>query len=108
MARIQYYKPNPKVSGSACSFWCNAKESAIFGSFIKQSSWNDKTKTGSFKANKEKPNASTQFKFNQTEAAAIFEAAAAGRSPSAMRLSAVRHSSVDALTHFCSAVTDLD
>jgi hypothetical protein len=73
MARIQYYKPNPKVSGSACSFWCNAKESAIFGSFIKQSSWNDKTKTGSFKANKEKPNASTQFKFNQTEAAAILD-----------------------------------
>jgi hypothetical protein len=73
MARIQFYKPNPKTTGSACSFWCNAKESAIFGSFIKQSSWNDKTKTGSFKANKENPNASTQFKFNQTEAAAILD-----------------------------------
>lgn len=73
MARIQYYKPNSKVTGSACSFWCNTKESAVFGSFIKQSGWNDKTKTGSFKANKENPSASTQFKFNQTEAAAILD-----------------------------------
>jgi hypothetical protein len=73
MARIQYYKPNPKGTGSACSFWCNAKEGALFGSFIKQSGWNDKTKTGSFKANKENPSASTQFKFSQFEVASIVD-----------------------------------
>ena len=73
MARIQFYKPNPKTTGSACSFWSNIKEGSLFGSFIKQSSWNDKTKTGSFKSNKENPSASTQFKFNQNEVAAIID-----------------------------------
>ena len=73
MARLQFYKPNSKTTGSACSFWCKADDSAIFGSFIKQSGWNTQTKTGSFKANKENPNASTQFKFNQTEICAILD-----------------------------------
>jgi len=73
MARIQFYKPNPKVTGSACSFWSSVKDRSLFGSFIKQSSWNDKTKTGSFKANKENPAASTQFKFNRNEVAAILD-----------------------------------
>jgi len=73
MARIQFYKPNPKTTGSACSFWSNVKDGALFGSFIKQSSWNDKTKTGSFKANKENPTASTQFKFNKNEVAEILD-----------------------------------
>jgi len=73
MARIQFYKPNQKTTGSACSFWSNIKEGSLFGSFIKQSSWNDKTKTGSFKSNKENPSASTQFKFNQNEVAAIID-----------------------------------
>jgi len=73
MARLQFYKPNPKTTGSACSFWCKAEDSAIFGSFIKQSGWNTQTKTGSFKANKENPNASTQFKFNQSEVCAILD-----------------------------------
>lgn len=73
MARLQFYKPNPKSTGSACSFWCKAEDSAIFGSFIKQSGWNTQKKTGSFKANKENPNASTQFKFNQTEVCSILD-----------------------------------
>ena len=49
------------------------KDRSLFGSFIKQSGWNKQTKTGSFKANKENPTASTQFKFNQTEVAAILD-----------------------------------
>ena len=73
MARLQFYKPNPKSTGSACSFWSKPEDSAIFGSFIKQSGWNAQRKTGSFKANKENPNASTQFKFNQTEVCAILD-----------------------------------
>ena len=48
---IQFYKPNPKVSGTACSFWVTQNGDAM-ASMIKQASWNDAKKTGSFSANK--------------------------------------------------------
>jgi|7_EtaG_2_1085326.scaffolds.fasta_scaffold06608_3 hypothetical protein len=94
MARIQFYKPNPKGTGSACSFWSSVKDGSLFGSFIKQSSWNDKTKTGSFKANKENPAASTQFKFNRNEVAAILDCIESDREFSAY------HSTPKQITRF--------
>jgi hypothetical protein len=47
---IQFYKANPKVSGTACSFSVNPKDKSVYASLIKQKSWDDKTKTGRFDA----------------------------------------------------------
>ena len=48
---IQFYKPNPKVTGSACSFYLN-RDGSLMASMLKQDSWNDQRKTGSFSKNK--------------------------------------------------------
>ena len=50
---IQFYKPNKKVTGTACSFWMN-RDQSIMASMIKQDGWNDKTHRGSFAKNKDK------------------------------------------------------
>jgi hypothetical protein len=47
---IQFYKANPKVSGTACSFSVNPKDKSVYASLIKQKSWDDKSKTGRFDA----------------------------------------------------------
>ena len=47
---IQFYKANPKVTGTACSFSVNPKDKSVYASLIKQKSWDDKTKTGRFDA----------------------------------------------------------
>lgn len=47
-----YYKPNPKKSGTACNWTFNSKTGAgkaVFLEIIKQTSWDDKNKTGGFK-----------------------------------------------------------
>lgn len=46
---LQFYKPNSKNAGAACGVSFNSKDEAIYLSFIKQTSWNEKEKTGSFK-----------------------------------------------------------
>mgnify|MGYP001491750835 CR=1 FL=1 len=48
---IQFYKPNPKVTGNACSFFLTA-DGSIMASMIKQDAWNSAKKTGSFSKNK--------------------------------------------------------
>ena len=47
---IQFYKANPKVTGTACSFSVNPKDKSVYASLIKQKSWDDKSKTGRFDA----------------------------------------------------------
>ena len=47
---IQFYKANPKVSGTACSFSVNPKDKSVYASLIKQKSWDDRSKTGRFDA----------------------------------------------------------
>lgn len=49
---IQFYKPNPRNSGSACSFY-KTRDGAIMFSIIKQASWDDSKKTGSFQKNRQ-------------------------------------------------------
>lgn len=71
---ISFYKPNSKNSGTACSFSVNPKDESIWSSVIKQSSWNEKTKTGSFLENKDNPQKSARIKYSLTEAAGILEA----------------------------------
>ena len=71
---ISFYKPNSKNTGTACSFSVNSKEGSIWSSLIKQSSWNEGTKTGSFSDNKDNPQKSARVKFSLTEAAGLLEA----------------------------------
>lgn len=70
---IQFYKPNAKVTGTACSFWVN-KDGSIMTSMIKQDSWNDIKKIGSFVKNKDNPNARVIVKLSRIEVAGIIDA----------------------------------
>ena len=69
---IQFYKPNPKTTGSACSFWSNY-DGSIMTSLIKQASWDDKTKKGSFAKNKDNPNKRVIVKLNPTEVGGLID-----------------------------------
>ena len=71
---IQFYKPNPRVTGSACSFWHSSEEKCVFASMIKQDSWDDSRKTGSFSKNKGHAKNSVIIKFSMIEAAGIIDA----------------------------------
>jgi hypothetical protein len=71
---ISFYKPNSKNSGTACSFTVNPKDASIWGSLIKQSSWNEVKKIGSFSENQNNPNKSVKVKFSLTEAAGMLDA----------------------------------
>jgi hypothetical protein len=71
---ISFYKPNSKNNGTACSFTVNPKDASIWGSLIKQSSWNEIKKIGSFSENQNNPNKSVKVKFSLTEAAGILDA----------------------------------
>jgi len=69
---IQFYKPNKKVTGSACSFWLN-DDGSIMASLIKQDGWNDQKHTGSFSKNKDNPNGRVIVKLGETEVASIVD-----------------------------------
>lgn len=71
---ISFYKPNSKNTGTACSFTVNPQDASIWGSLIKQSSWNEAKKIGSFSENQNNPNKSVKVKFSLTEAAGILDA----------------------------------
>ncbi len=75
---IQFYKPNPKVTGSACSFWLN-KDGSIMSSMIKQDSWNEAKRTGSFSKNKDNPKARVIVKLNRIEIAGIIDSLESNR-----------------------------
>jgi hypothetical protein len=70
---ISFYKPNSKNTGTACSFSVNPKDGSAWSSLIKQSSWNESTKTGSFSDNKDNPQKSARIKFSTTEVAGLLE-----------------------------------
>ena len=71
---ISFYKPNSKNTGTACSFSVNSKDESIWSSLIKQSSWNDSKKIGSFSENQNNPNKSVKIKFSLAEAAGLLDA----------------------------------
>ena len=75
---IQFYKPNAKVTGSACSFWMN-KDGSIMSSLIKQDSWDDKKKVGSFVKNKTNPKGRVIVKLNAVEAGGLMDAIESNR-----------------------------
>lgn len=71
---IQFYKPNAKNSGSACSFRYSSKDDCVFVNFIRQAGWDDVKKRGSFSGNAQNPKASCYLKLNSTEMADIISA----------------------------------
>lgn len=73
MEMIQFYKPNPKVTGTACSFWVS-KDGSIMTSMIKQDSWNEVKKQGSFLKNKDNPQKKVVSKLSRIEIAGIIDA----------------------------------
>ena len=76
---IHFYKPNPKITGSACSFWHSDKDGNFFATLLKQAGWNEKAKTGSFVQNKNDPTKKITVKLNRTEIAAIIDSLQSGR-----------------------------
>ena len=69
---IQFYKPNAKNTGSACSFSYNKKDKALWVNFIRQASWNAESKTGTFKG--ATPDKKASSKFSVTELAGLVHA----------------------------------
>ena len=70
---IQFYKPNPKVTGTACSFWLN-DDGSIMSSMIKQDSWDSQKRIGSFSKNKDNPRGKAIVKFSISEVGGIVDA----------------------------------
>ena len=68
---VQYYKPNSRNTGCAFSFDIGAnnknQEPCVYVRAIKQHSWNDKTRTGSFSENAKDPDKSISIKLNEIE-----------------------------------------
>lgn len=71
---IQFYKPNSKNTGSGCSFNFSAKDECVFINLIKQSSWDESKKRGSFAGNAQNPKMSCSVKISTTEAGDIISA----------------------------------
>lgn len=68
--QVQIYKPNSKSTGAAARFQISSKpnqEPVFYVNVIKQFSWNDADKTGSFKENQKNPKNTIALKFNELE-----------------------------------------
>tara|TARA_Y100001963_G_C6750892_1_gene434164 strand:- start:405 stop:923 length:519 start_codon:yes stop_codon:yes gene_type:complete len=70
---IHFYKPNAKVTGTACSFWYNTNEKSFFSSMIKQASWDSSKRQGSFVKNKQVPDKNVIVKFSAAEIGGILD-----------------------------------
>ena len=71
---IQFYKPNSKNTGSGCAFKISVKDECIYVNLIKQASWDDSKKRGSFAANAQNPKISVSSKLSSTEVGDIISA----------------------------------
>ena len=71
---VQIYKPTARVTGLAISLQASDRDGKLYVNMIKQASWNEQTKKGSFIENRKKPGFYTTLKFNQAEAAGMIDA----------------------------------
>ena len=75
---VKLYKPNPRNTGSAFGFDLGyakpSGEPCVFIRAVKQHSWDDAKKTGSFMANAKNPDKSISIKMNETEIGGIINA----------------------------------
>lgn len=70
---IKYFKPNPKNTGSACSFWLSPKDNRFYACLIKQDSWNAAKRTGSFAQNVNNLQKKVIIKFSNSEIGGILD-----------------------------------
>jgi hypothetical protein len=70
---IDFYKPNKSCSGHACRFWYSERDGSIFATLIKQSTWDDASKRGTFAANAKDPLKKINIKFTLTEVSGILD-----------------------------------
>ena len=71
---INFYKANPRVTGTACSFYLNPRDNVFFSTMIKQDSWDENRRIGSFAKNKDNPSKKVNIKFSAMEIAGIIDA----------------------------------
>ena len=71
---IQIYKPTPRNTGTACSFSFNNLDGNFYLNLIKQASWNDQKKIGSFSENAQNPEKKVVVKLSKIEACGILDA----------------------------------
>jgi hypothetical protein len=73
MKTLSFYKPNSYNKGSAIQLQFGLKEddSGLYVSIIKQASWNNSTKRGSFSENAKDPLKNKKIKLNSTECGAM-------------------------------------
>lgn len=79
--QYQLYKPNSKNTGAAFSFRVNSQDKegnsikpTLFMQSIKQASWDDSKKTGSFSENAKDPEKNVYVKLNENEVGGIINA----------------------------------
>lgn len=75
MYQYTLYKPNSYNKGTASQFQYGLKpgDDGLYVSIVKQASWDDKTKKGSFAANAKDPSKNKRIKLNAAEAGAIYQ-----------------------------------
>lgn len=75
---INFYKPNSKNTGCAFGFRIGTQgknnEPCVYMTAVKQYSWDDKKKNGSFSGNHKDPDKSISVKFNEVEVAGFIHA----------------------------------
>lgn len=70
---LHVYHPNKNNTGFACSFSQSDKDNTIFGSLIKQATWDANNQIGTFKGSKADPTKNVNVKFEDVEVAAILD-----------------------------------
>jgi hypothetical protein len=84
--RLNFYKPNKSNTGTALSFNVVSRQTKetpengldLYVSFVKQASWNESTRKGSFSENAKNPEKTASLKLNETEAATIIRSVRLG------------------------------
>tara|TARA_R100000152_G_C6779349_1_gene210907 strand:+ start:2734 stop:3219 length:486 start_codon:yes stop_codon:yes gene_type:complete len=75
---VQYYKPNSKNTGCAVSFDIGPnnknQEPCVYVRAVKQHSWNQAKRTGSFSENAKDPEKSLSIKLNEIEVGGLIHA----------------------------------
>jgi hypothetical protein len=71
---ISFYKPTPKVTGTALSFYLNKRDNAFFSELLKQASWDASTRRANFLSNKKVEGKNVNIKFSQAEIASFIDA----------------------------------
>ena len=75
---VQLYKPNPRNTGYAFSFDIGSanqsQEPCVYVRAVRQHSWNDKKRTGSFSENAKNPENSLSIKINEIEMGGLINA----------------------------------